>query len=508
MAKKILNNLLNISMAFLVLFIFTVLLFFDDLKYPWKRIAFQENNLLILLSSLGIFILIYIMLLGLLDIKSNLNFKNPIPFIYILSILLFIFQVYYHYSYYNVVGYDITKVLNNSYNLANNNQLINQDKWYFEAWPNNIFILHIYSTLISVLQFFGSSNINFMLIILNCLLSSISGVLLFKTLQKLFSNTIIHWFGYFLYIVMILFSPHMTAIYTDALGMNLPIIILYLYITYYDKNTIIKIILLGILSAIAYSIKPQTFVIAIAIIVYELLLKDDKFANKIKFTVILLVSIFLSLQAISLQTSYIKKELNSEKRVGYLHYMKMGLNPKSIGLYSHEDFTESRKLPTNEERDKHNLSVIIDRFNKHTFSSFTEFMTKKTLINYNDGTFGWYFIAEDNRFKVTEKNNTQLSDITNSMYHHKKINYNNMHIEKHIYWLFVLFMIIISLFKTNDDTKNIKSILFINFIGIFIFLSLFESSPRYLFTNIPLFILLAMYGVNNVINFKNTINKK
>lgn len=508
MTKKILNNLLNISMAFLVLFIFTVLLFFNDYEYPWKRIALQDNNLSILFTSVGIFVLIYIMFLGLQNIKSNLDIESRIPFIYVLSIPIFIFQIYYHYSYYNVVGYDVTTVLNNSYNLANHNQLINQDKWYFEAWPNNIFILHIYSTLISVLQVFGSSNVNFILIILNCLLSSISGILLFKILQKLFSNTIIHWLGYLLYIVMILFSPHMTAIYTDALGVNLPIIILYLYLKYYDKNTIVKIILLGILSAIAYSLKPHTFVIVIALIIYELLLKDDKFANKIKFTVILLVSTFLSLQAISLQTSYIKKDLNSEKRVGYLHYMKMGLNPKSIGLYSHEDFAESRKLPTNEERDKHNLSVIADRFNKHTFSSFTEFMTKKTLINYNDGTFGWYFIAEDTRFKITEKNNTLLSDFTNSMYLYKKDNYNSMHIEKHVYWLFVLFMIFISLFKTNEDTRNIKSILFMNFIGIFIFLSLFEASPRYLFTNVPLFILLAMYGVNNVINFKNTMSKK
>lgn len=500
MNKKVLDNLLYIAMTALIFFIMIVLLRFNTFSYATKKWLF-EKNVLILVIAVVIFCILYVVLS---KITVSLNSKILYP----ISIVLCLFQIYYIYSYYNVVGYDILKVLNNSYNLAHFGELISRDKWYFEAWPNNIFILHTYTLLIKILTFLGSTNINFMLIILNCILSCFSGILLFKIINRLFKNVAISWFGYILYILMIVFSPHISVIYTDALGVNLPILILYVYLKYVDNNTVLKLICIGILSAVAYSLKPHTFVIVISLIIYELLFKNSNIKNKFKFIILIFISAFISLQLISYQTKYIREELDYDKRVGYLHYMKMSLNPKWAGLYSHEDFADSRKISNKKDRDSHNIAVIKDRIVEHTLESYLKFMVKKTLVNYNDGTFGWYFIAENNSDTIVAKNNTKLSEFANSLYIYKKSNYDKFYIEKQMYWLFILFMITISLIKSKTDSHNFRSIFFINFIGVFILVTVFEASARYLFTNVPMFIILGMYGVNNLVYCKDTLYTK
>lgn len=499
---RFLKYIILFIMFMLITFITITNLHYNYFHYATKKWLFEEN-LEILLSGILFFIISILLLYYLLKKFEILKNKKAI---WLVSLILLVFQIIYIYSYYNVVGYDILKVLNNSYSLAYTGNLVEADKWYFQAWPNNIFILNLYTVIIKLFTFIGLYNyIDFILIIINCIVSISVGLLLFKILNRLFNNITISWLGYLFYLLLVILSPHISVIYTDALGILFPILTLYFYLKYKDENRNLYLTLIAIIGTLSYSIKPHTSIIFIAIIIYEFIFLSYTYKHKLKLLFVILFTSIITFNLISIQTNYIKKQLDLERRVGYLHYIKMGLNSDWIGLYSHEDFAESYKIENKEERDNRNIEIIKERISNHNLYTYKEFIIKKTLINYNDGTFGWYFISENNKDDIIKKDNNILSNFTNNIYIYDSKYYNKFFYIHQMYWLVVLLLIFISILNFKNYSDNIKYILFITFIGVFLMVSIFEASARYLFTNVPIFIICSMYGLQNLIEFKNRI---
>lgn len=145
---------------------------------------------------------------------------------------------------------------------------------------------------------------------------------------------------------------------------------------------------LGFLIIIGYSLKPHTIIVGIGLFIYELIvLLEKKRLNYTKITKLLFGAI-LSVVIINTLSYDVKKQLNSEKRVGYLHYIKLGLNIESMGLYSDKDYSDSIKQDNNLNRDSFNKKIIKDRINMMSKTDFNNHFMHKTLINFNDGTFG------------------------------------------------------------------------------------------------------------------------
>ena len=103
----------------------------------------------------------------------------------------------------------------------------------------------------------------------------------------------------------------------------------------------------------------------------------------------LLFGAILSVVIINALSYDVKRQLNSEKRVRYLHYIKLGLNIESMGLYSDKDYSDSIKQDNNLNRDLFNKKTIKDRINMMGKTDFNNHFTHKGLINFNDGMFGW-----------------------------------------------------------------------------------------------------------------------
>ena len=78
-----------------------------------------------------------------------------------------------------------------------------------------------------------------------------------------------------------------------------------------------------------------------------------------------------------------------DKAFGPAHYLMMGLNEESGGGYSQSDVLFSLDQPSKEARDEANWEVARQRVSDMGFVGTVELFAKKTLSNYNDGTFAW-----------------------------------------------------------------------------------------------------------------------
>ena len=114
----------------------------------------------------------------------------------------------------------------------------------------------------------------------------------------------------------------------------------------------------------------------------------------------LLFGTILSVVIINALSYDVKRQLNSEKRVRYLHYIKLGLNIESMGPYSDKDYSDSIKQDNNFNRDSFSKKIIKDRIIMMSKTDFNNHFTHKTLINFNVGTFGWSWMAMNNQTSI------------------------------------------------------------------------------------------------------------
>lgn len=124
-----------------------------------------------------------------------------------------------------------------------------------------------------------------------------------------------------------------------------------------------------------------------------------------------------------------------------------------------------------EQRNKLNIAEIKTRLNNFSFREYIEFLSKKLVVTYNDGDCYSIFVYVE-----------------------------------HTIWLLVLIGSVFCFIRNNYQKEII--IIYITLIGLTVFQLLFETRTRYLYTNVPLYIIAFVIGINNImylIKKKSTI---
>lgn len=138
---------------------------------------------------------------------------------------------------------------------------------YFSTYPNNLFLVWLYGAIIRIFQWI---NINYKMGILlfQCILSWITGLLLFDTTKQILKSRSAAWFAWIMYIILIGMSPWVSIPYSDSIGLVFPISILWFWLRM-EKNVENRkwqyAVVIGLLTATGYRIKPQIVIITIAI---------------------------------------------------------------------------------------------------------------------------------------------------------------------------------------------------------------------------------------------------
>lgn len=503
---NIINN--GIKTFFAVLFgvILVLLIFFSNVGYICKKEFLVSNIVMMLCILIGIAAVSVIFCL-IRKYYSGVKISYPLV-VMILAILLFSFQIYLTYNIYFRVGWDVNTVFKAARQIAHGyNEELNSS--YFSKYSNNLFLVSFYALVLKINSmagiFTGRAEV-FPLLIINCAFSTLSCVLIFGTLRRLIDEKSA-FFGFLLGIGSFGLSPWAAVPYSDSVGLIFPILILYIYIrpACGRVKSVCRYFLITMLSVIGYMIKPQIAVMLIAIILMEFVyaFKDKSKKLIIKKGIILVMGIAVSLTVFKCADFIYEKEgfvLNKELSIGMTHFLKMGLNESTNGVYSREDVDVSTGIVTRKERNRVNFDICKDRLEAFGVKGYLGHLWKKILVNYNDGTFAWG--VEGGHFKkIYKAPDNKAAPLLRSIYYMDGKNHIKWGTYAQAVWLLILLLCFCAgLGRVNDDNQKIYSVIFLAIIGLTAFELLFEARARYLYTYVPVYCILAGIGAKKIIN--------
>lgn len=467
-----------------------------------------------------LFLLIGLLLVGIITFllmkkEKEITLKNMV----VLSCIFFVIQVFLIYNYLFETGWDCSQLMATARGLALGEDISALTSWYFLRFPNNLFLVFVMKSIYSLGFSIGlESGLCYALtVVILCFVSNIAGVLLYKILYKLTGNSWCGLVGWILFILLVGLSPWMQVPYSDTFGLIFPIGILSLYYLFPQNKKIIQYLLIGICTIVAYEIKPQACIISIAIALIDLILlikkegisSSSKLKNHFKQYIAFIVGCCIAFLMCSACINSLGIKTDKNKEFGITHFLMMGLNNETNGTYSDEDVGISHSASTYEERVKINLETSKQRIEKYGFTGMVDHLHKKLLVVYNDGTFAWGCEGNFYSYKL-DTENKPLANILRSFYYTDEEGTNTTYFystEQSI-WYALLFLMLFA-FRIHDKNAEFISIIMLDVIGLTLFELLFEARARYLFCNVPLYIMLATYGLNNIIqtiqNKRNSI---
>lgn len=257
------------------------------------------------------------------------------------------------------------------------------------------------------------------------------------------------------------------------------------------KNQYLRIILSTIAIAIADLLRPEGTVWVVALAIYLVLsyLFERKNIKSLLIKLLILIIGFLGItkgtMAILKSTSLITQESN----VSWTYKFVLGLDYKSTGRWSEEEYNNFFALDKEEQTEYGITKIKQNLFNVNVISLF------KNKIN-----LFWNDFA--NEWALSYLNNVGLKfgafDISMDMFYDFIYSYDK------ILWGFVIILAIIGIFNRKDVfEKNIYYIFLLDVAFIYLFI---EIQGRYAFTYRPYVFILASVGLKNLFEFLK--NKK
>lgn len=502
--------LISCSVGFILTLV--ILVIFRGNMNVYKANVFSISNALLLVFGLIILAL---------TLFINLKFGNKIEgflrkytgiLLSVSLLLLLVARLCICYFGYFTPGWDAGTILKTTISLVKGTDVADSD--YYSMFPNNLLIVWIYTIIGKIAVHFGIGNIGLALLAFQSVICVTSVLMVFLITKDMTGSLKAAWFAYMTAFILIGMSPWFLVAYSDATGILLPLVVVRLYQISGKcrKHICIYIlrVLLGLVSAASFYIKPQLLISFIAVIIIDIagLFKPKTGIKELKSTiantvsVLIGVALFLTVYRL-LITPSLNIEIDPEKSVSVKHYIMIGLNDSTDGIYSDPDYQYARSFDTREERDEAEMDRAMQRLEAYDTAGLLSHLADKHVENYGDGTFAWG--VEGEFFEEwgirTESGIGKIIRFTISGDGLKYKIFTNIF---QTVWLTVMFMIALLpcsvIFRDNDHSKNdpldmdALLILALSVIGLTIFELLFEARARYLFCYAPYYVIMASVG--------------
>ncbi|MBO6148929.1 MAG: hypothetical protein J6O55_06290 [Lachnospiraceae bacterium] len=535
-----------------------ILFFLSEKSDHYLKRQFLYTNSILVIPFLAFFILAAFLIFIIRKKLESFLIDNK-KWLYPLAvILLFICQCIYSYNAFFYSDWDPAGVLAGTYHIFRGEyDEISLD--YFSAHPNNLMLVFIYGIVLRISMLFGSGSI-LMLLIFQCAIFTLTGVILYKIAASLSGGEILPVCAWLLFVLTLGFSPWLIITYSDEVGIIFPVVTLWIYLGIlgrerasialrklvryykshrnrgdgdkqegYKKNAVVRLIkskqflwaILGAWAMLGYSIKPQTLIPVIAILILEL---PRIFWKRLFLFLIGLFSFYLMVSGLIIPSLHI--ELDRNKAFGMEHYFMMGLNDGTDGVYSNEDTEFTNSFPDPGERAKADMLLADERLKQYGFKGLLRHLVRKSLVNFNDGSFAWgidgYFFAERMAEGLPALEEGPLTAFIWSFIRDDGPRFPLFLSFCQGLWLSVLFLASLSgiygirhsFYKGGknalphaencEKAKKIRTLalLWLSVIGITLFELLFEAKARYIFIAYPLFVLLAAMGAAGTVQIR------
>ena len=364
------------------------------------------------------------------DIKRDKTFKRVVL---IGTIILIAFQFFIIAGARFITGWDVWFITN----VYDTTQVE-----YFSRYPNQLFLYGVFSGIAHFLQSFGISNYYLCLICLSSL-SVAACVPMTAYIAKRMAGHAVGYGAFVLSAVMCGLSPWIMVPYSDTSGMFFTVFILWCYVCLdkqvqnqddrllvasvsddpirgkrtqdeqgYQTGVCIDVrvnvraccrwFLMGLAAVIGYAIKPTVIFIFVAIVVIESIQWLASLASRSFYasrdsrdlckTATAIVACAFGIVLAFALTSLVKNstyDVDDNAAFSATHFLMMGANPVSGGVWSVSDVEFSDAANTPEERSKANLVEFKNRVMAMDLPQANMFLLKKLLTNFADGTFAW-----------------------------------------------------------------------------------------------------------------------
>ena len=497
-----------ISLIFFGLFLCIsalLLIFQSSVSYVTKKTFLLSNITLLFLDVLALMLILFLWNKLKHRFSKDLD-QHADRNVLIASVILLGMQLYISYNIYFATGWDVGSYIIPAAKLIASGSSLESVNVTFSVYPNNITLVWIFSELFKLksrIPFLAYSNDLVIIIALNCLVSTLTGLLTYKVVKRL---TNVRWavFSWMVYVLLVGLSPWMVITYSDALALFFPILIFYIYTSDFStKLVLVKWFFIGMLSFIGYHIKPQVVIVLIAILIVEAwkgLFVDLR--GKMRLVAVIAVLAVSFVLTGALNQGIVKNagfETNEEKAFGWSHFAMMGLNEEQDGVYSRKDVDFSASFETKAERKAGNLAELRKRLDNFGISGYLNFLGRKALVNYGDGTFAWS--VEGNFYMETYADKDPvISPLLKSFYYYGEKNYGVTSTLEQAIWLLTLVSLLgLALMdKLKQEPRLI--VLMLSLVGLTLFELIFEARARYLYIYAPIYIVLSMVGLKNILN--------
>lgn len=401
---------------------------------------------------------------------------------------------------------------------------------YFSRYPNQLFLYGAFTGFAHFLQALGISNYYLGLICLSSL-SVAACVPMTAYVAKRMAGHAVGYGAFVLSAVMCGLSPWIMVPYSDTFGMFFTVFILWCYVCLdkqvqnqdeqtsalagvhvdarIDTRTCCRWFLMGLAVVIGYAIKPTVIFVFVAIVVIELIQWFASFAPHgsrgsqsskdpydLRKTATAIVACAFGIVLAFALTSIVKNstyDVNENAAFSATHFLMMGANPVSGGVWSVSDVELSDAANTPEERSRANLAEFKNRVMAMDLPQANMFLLKKLLTNFADGTFAWE-IEGDFYTQIIGTNEAVLNFYGISS--DASLDNNTFAPLSQVLWLFVLAGCI--LIVLGRRPLKAETVIAFTLLMLSAFLMLFEARARYLFLYLPFFIILGTMGWNRL----------
>lgn len=374
---------------------------------------------------------------------------------------------------------------------------------YVPTYPNNLMLVVLETFFLRLNELYGVFPGSYALMtmgILNCLIANFACYQTYRILYDYTHSARGAILGYAVCVALVGVSPWMVIPYTDTLGLLFPVLILRIYSKDVHDNKwhhCLKWGAIASLAAVGYFFKPQCIIVFISIYLIQQLRNISK-RNLLRLVAIFVafICVFFAINGL-LNLVAIKMDIsrNSECRLGWQHFLMMGLNYERNGVYSDEDVQFSRSIATANERNAQNLAVAKERIVELKWK-LLDHLAKKLLCLFNDGMFSWGMEGTF-YYEILDEPNQIVAPFLRSVFYSTGSRYAVYASTIHNIWIGVLLMLLVGciLGKNNMEQTNV---IWLSLLGLVLFELLFEVRARYLFTYVPFFVILAVQGLHSV----------
>ena len=468
--KNLVNKMFNFINKFLL--IFTIICFSVSLIgaiFFYTNRSYDYLNPLVLIVGSIVYLLL---LIKLYKVIIKLDDKKKKIIVGILLGLQFILLLISAFVISSIPQVDLIHILTEINSLNDTGSILNSV--YYSVYPNNRFLLIILYGLQEIIPI--SNQILFSLLSTICI--SVMSLFTYKTVNKVL-NLNKGLLSLFICVLSPIFYLYVSYYYTDVLMLPFASILIYLIVKTKDeknlKSNVLYGLLIGIIAIIGYKIRAVAIFILVAYFVYLIFTKKILIVLK-KFAPIIIGAI-LTITCIDTIENKFFTNVNVDKEFPMTHWIMMGVNEKSYGYYSQDDYNLSSSASNVSERTDLNIKEI-----KNRLSDLGPFGTVKLLVVKLVSVWGKGDYSYQKYLELVNNFNPSYSYLLEDK--NIVINYL-LQFSK----IVVMFMAIISLINIYKSGK--KSIIAISLFGAVFFYLVWEVCPRYGLSFLPWLILIG-----------------